>query len=389
MRAFIALFTKDLALFLADKRGALLAFVVPIVLASGFGVVFAKPTDQPNTVQLPILLTTDDSGPFGLSLAQELQASPRFQVTCCTQADVAQRLADRRPGIAINLPADLERLKSWRPGSRGPHPHVEILHHPLCASESQWAEGIVTEVLLRKMAREQLGPTLGAAVATVPFDVTVREANGHHSGFNSYAHSFSGMTLQYLLFWGMESGLLLLRDRQRSVWLRLRAAPVSLPLILASKAASTAFVAFCQVLTTFGFGALVFGVQFTGSWLGFLLLAVVVSALAASTGLLVAALGGTEMRARSVCILVILGVSMLGGLWLPSFLLPNWARDLSLCLPTSWAMRGFDATTWQGCGFVSVLPNVAVVFAFAAAFLGLATFQLLNAETRRRRGDRP
>ena len=59
---------------------------------------------------------------------------------------------------------------------------------------------------------------------------------GPHAGFNSYTHSFSGMTLQYLLFWGMESGLLLLRERQRGVWLRVRAAPVPLHAILLGKA---------------------------------------------------------------------------------------------------------------------------------------------------------
>ena len=51
---------------------------------------------------------------------------------------------------------------------------------------------------------------------------------------------------------------------------------------------------------------------------------------------LVAAVGGTEARARSVSILVILGVSMLGGLWVPAFLLPEWVRDAALASLSSW-----------------------------------------------------
>jgi ABC-2 type transport system permease protein len=208
-----------------------------------------------------------------------------------------------------------------------------------------------------------------------------------HARFNSYSHSFSGMTLQYLLFWGMESGLLLLRERSRGVWLRVRAAPVPLAAVVLGKAAATGLIALLQVLATFGFGYLAFGVRVTGSPAGFALVAVAAGGLAASTGLLVAAVGGTEARARSVSILVILGVSMLGGLWLPAFLLPGWARDVALALPTTWAMRGLDAMTWQGRGFLAGLASAAAVAGFAAAFLAVAVLRLAAAEARRRRGD--
>src|SRR5262249_58573273 len=107
--------------------------------------------------------------------------------------------------------------------------------------------------------------------------------------FNSYSHSFCGMTLQYLLFWGMESGLVFLRERRRGVWCRLRAAPVPLGCVLAGKALTTAVIALLQVLVTFGFGYLVFGVAVTGSGAGFLLPALGPCVLGAATGLIAAA----------------------------------------------------------------------------------------------------
>jgi ABC-2 type transport system permease protein len=88
-----------------------------------------------------------------------------------------------------------------------------------------------------------------------------------------------------------------------------------------------------------------------------------------------------------VSILVILGISMLGGLWLPSFLLPGWVRDTSMSLPTAWAMQGLAGVTWEGLGLWSVLPSVVVVAAFAAAFLTLAVLRLKWAEQRIRQGN--
>jgi ABC-2 type transport system permease protein len=385
-RVVLTLAVKDLSLFFADRRGAALSFVVPILLASAFGMVFAKPAEESKAVQLPLLVVVEDGGEFTNSVANDVLASPRVQAERATREEAIRRIADRRPGVAVIFPRGFEQLKTNKLNQPGQRPNVEVLHHPLCANEAQWAEGILAESVLQRLASEHLTPLIGSGALTMPFEIRTRESTGPQAGFNSYSHSFSGMTLQYLLFWGMESGLLLLRDRQRSVWLRLRAAPVSLWNLLLGKALATTLLAFLQVLVTFGFGYCVFGVTVSGSVAGFLGLAVAVSVLSAATGLMVAALGGTEMRARSVCILVILGVSLLGGLWLPSFVLPSWARDLSLALPTTWAMRGFDAATWQGRDFLAVLPSVAVVFGFTAVFMGLAFTQLLTSEARRRRG---
>jgi ABC-2 type transport system permease protein len=240
------------------------------------------------------------------------------------------------------------------------------------------------------MAREKLGGLLNGndeSAFASPFRVDAASVtSGVDASFNAYSHSFCGMTLQYLLFWGMESGLLLLRERQRGVWCRMRAAPISLGCVLGAKALATALIALLQVLVTFGFGYLVFGVSVTGSMVGFILLALASCGLAAATGLLVAAIGGTEARARSVSILVILGVSMIGGLWMPSFLLPAWIREASLTLPTSWAMRGLGAVTWQGLGFWPVLPCVLAVAAFAGVFLTVAIVCLKRSERRMRVG---
>ncbi len=381
LNLILALAGKDWRLFLADRRAALLCFAVPIVLASTFGLIFDKPKGATGA-KLPLLVVIEDDGPFTRAAAEEFAAGERVEAEIVTRAEAERRLAERSPGVAVIFPKGFEALAAWKPGGEGPRPTVLLLHDPLCAGESQWAEGIVSEVVMRKLAREKLP----FAATELPFAVRAVETTESRAGFNSYSHSFSGMTLQYLLFWGMESGLLLLRDRQRSVWLRLRAAPVPFWCVLMAKALSTASIAFLQVLTTFAFGHFAFGVTLGGSWIGFVLLALGVSVLAAATGLLVAAVGGTEARARSLCILGILGVSMLGGLWLPSFVLPAWARELSLALPTTWAMRGFDGVTWQGSSFWDSLLSVSVVAAFSALFLGMAVARLTSSEARRRRG---
>lgn len=392
-RLIVALAVKDWRLFWADRRAAVLCFIVPIVLASAFGVIFHRPNPNNSaaTAKLPVLVVIEDDGPLTDLVAVDLLASPRLDARYATRAEAEAAIADNRPAVAIVFPAGFEKLKDWRPGEPGTRPEVQLLYSPTTTAERQWAEGAVTEVVMKRLAREKFGGLVGAdaGVPAPPLRITASSVSSPDADgrFNSYSHAFCGMTLQYLLFWGMESGLLFLRERRRGVWSRLRAAPVSFGCVLVAKALAVSAIALLQVLATFGFGYLVFGVTVTGSFVGFVLLAAAVCGLAAATGLLVAAIGETEARARSVSVLVILGISMVGGLWVPSFVLPSWVRDAALALPTSWAMRGLGGVTWQGQGFLAVLPSVGVVALFAAALLAVAAWRLWLSEQRLRQGN--
>ncbi len=384
LRLVLALAGKDWRLFWADRRAAALCFLVPVVLASACGLIFARSTESKQAARLPVAVVVEDPGPFTRRVADDLLASPRLDAVELTRAEAERRVADRRPGVAIVLPAGFERVAE----ASDDRPGVELLHHPTTTAEREWAEGVLTETVMRRLARLRYGDLVGDAALAPPFKAEPAAVTGAaQARFSAYTHSFSGMTLQYLLFWGMESGLLLLRERQRGTWDRVRAAPVPLWAVLAGKGLATAGIGLLVVLATFLAGHLLFGVGVDGSLAGFVLVALAACGLAAAGGLLVAAVGGTEARARGVSILVVLGVAMVGGLWLPAFLLPGWVRDAALALPTTWAMRGFNAATWQGRGLADVLPAAGVVAGSAAVCLAAAAGWISHTEGRRSRGE--
>ncbi|NBT63807.1 MAG: hypothetical protein EBT02_18795, partial [Planctomycetia bacterium] len=157
--------SKDIQLFLVDKKAAALCFLVPIILASGFGYVFSKPL-QNEDLKLPLLIIPKD---FASQIALKKKV-----------------------------------------------PAIEILHHPSSSLESKWAEGIFTEIAFREAAPELLGfwlPGASSLKLERPFEVKKEPfPTGMDISRQAYSHSFSGMTMQYLLFWGMDCGLLLLRE---------------------------------------------------------------------------------------------------------------------------------------------------------------------------------
>jgi ABC-2 type transport system permease protein len=57
---------KDLRLFVADRRGLVLCFAVPILLASLFGAVFDRPAGE--AIRLPLLVVAADDPGRGSAL---------------------------------------------------------------------------------------------------------------------------------------------------------------------------------------------------------------------------------------------------------------------------------------------------------------------------------
>ncbi|MBA2226260.1 ABC transporter permease [Thermogemmata fonticola] len=386
-----ALMVKDWLLFWSDRRAFLFSFLVPIILASAFGYIFERPASgSASGPRLPVCLVVEDSGPFTEALVRELLASPRLQAQPVDRAAAESALRHQRVPVAIVIPEGFAqtaaRLGTLQEASKGGLlPQIVLLHDASRHAEVEWASGIVAEIVMKQLCAHHLSRWLPADWQSwsMPFQVVPVPVSRHPGRrFNTYTHSFCGMTLQYLLFWGMESGLLFLRERRSETWRRMRAMAAPLRTLLAAKALTTAGVGCLQVLATFTFGWLAFGVAIEGSLGGFVLLSLAVCLLAAAVGLLVAAWGNAEAHARNISIVVILGVSMLGGLWLPAFLLPEWVRELALALPTAWAMQGFSAVTWQGASFLAVLPCILAVLAFALLLLALAVGRLHVLEKR-------
>jgi ABC-2 type transport system permease protein len=125
-------------------------------------------------------------------------------------------------------------------------------------------------------------------------------------------------------------------------------------------------------LGVLGFGALAFGYRVTGSYLGFFLIVAATAAMAAGVGMFIAALGRTEQQSRSLAILVILGMLMLGGAWVPSFIMPKFIQSISFLTPVRWAVDGLDSMTFRGLPLSTALPSVGVLLLFAVVLILVA-----------------
>jgi ABC-2 type transport system permease protein len=203
----------------------------------------------------------------------------------------------------------------------------------------------------------------------VPFAIAEQPVtSGGGVSYNGYAHAFAGLGLQFVLIAAVDLGIAVLMEWQRGLWRRLRSAPISRNLLITSKVISGSMIGLMSLLISFSFAMIVFGVRIHGSVPGFLLVAAASAIMAASFGLLIAALGNTPGGTRGVSMLVVLIMLMLSGAWIPSFLFPAWLQEATKVLPVRWAIDGLDAMTWRGLDWTTAAQSIGVLLAFAAAF---------------------
>ena len=413
--AFQALVRRDLRLFFQDRRAVTMSFVAPIVIGSFFGYIFGNVQDRaPSKIEVAVV--NQDDSEVSRKVIAALGADTALDVKSRALDEARESVRGGKTTVAAVFPPGFaERAgKSFFRG--GDKPEIQLLYDPSHATEVQVVRGVLTQHVMEIVSREAMGgPTsqrlLGDALRdldkstgmkpadqaalrrmlqsvgdwnqrqnsspqvqantgfNMPYTVK-QEAVTARQGvqYNGMAHSFAGMCVQFILFMGIDAGMVVLTQRRSGLWKRLQAAPLSRYTIIGSRAASAAIVAIIIMLTVFGFARVVFGVRIEGSFAGFLGVCVAFAIMTATFGLLVAVLGKTPEATRGIAILVTLILVMLGGSWVPAFIFPQWLQKVSFAVPTRWAVDGLDAMVWRGSGFDAAVGPIGALLAFAAVF---------------------
>lgn len=210
----------------------------------------------------------------------------------------------------------------------------------------------------------KFGLSIPYTLASTP--VTARD----NTPYNGYAHSFAGMAVQFILFAGIDAGVLLLLTRERGIWQRLRSAPLRGSEFMLARALATTLIGLFQITVIYFVAMLIFKVRIEGSWPGFIAVGLSLCLLNATFGLMLATLGRNASTTRGLAMMATLLLVMIGGAWVPAFVFPRWLQNASRYVPTRWAVDGLDGATWRGLQFdAAVLPTLVLIGSAAACLL--------------------
>ncbi len=382
MNAFIALVRKDLVLHFSNRRAVLMSVVAPILIAAFFGSLFGGSDKGP--AQIPVVLTDLDQSELSARIVANLRGDPALRLSEAPAAEAQAQVRAGKQRAAVLLPAGFGAQASRALFGGAAKPEVVVFYDPSQAMVLPMVKGLLAQHVMQpvsqsafssnspvvrdmraqmqradnlpeerrqalvsmfdSIARVQALPAPASARRAlprpppraertrprglgIPFS-TRDEAAVSELGaqYNSYAHSFAGMGVQFILLMGVDMGVGLLLMRRMGLWKRLRAAPLSRAQLLGSRIASCALIGLIVFAVVYAVAVAFFGVRISGSVPGFVAVLVAFALLTSSFGLMIAALGRTPEATRGLAILATLLMVMLGGAWVPSFIFPPWLQ---------------------------------------------------------------
>jgi ABC-2 type transport system permease protein len=365
-RQLVALVRKDLKLFRSDRRALIVSFAVPAVLALLFGLAFRG---AGGGMHLRSRVVDLDGSPGAARLAAALAANPVLAATPSTRDEAQALLEKGKIDVAVVIPARF--AADAADASRDPkktRPALEVIASPNSRAEASIAQGVASHAVVQALGADLDPEVARCAARQDPFEATIHAAGAGGDRYDGAAHALAGMGVQFILIGAIDSAVGLLNERQMGMFRRLRAAPLSRWVLIASRLISGAIVALAVITFLYAFGSAAMHVQVLGSKAGFALIAVGFALMASSLGVLISTFGKTPQATRGAGMFVVLIATMLSGAWLPTFMFPEWLRSATLFVPTRWAVDGLDAMTWRGLGVDAALAPAGVMLATALVF---------------------
>jgi ABC-2 type transport system permease protein len=359
----LAVFRKDLRLFLRDRSALLFSILMPIFVITVIAEGLFHGDGGP---KLLIPVVNEDGGPVAGTF-QKLLAE-HADVREMSRAEAERLVRDKHDApAAIVFPAKLSKQYL-----QGRSSEILLLTDPASGSDLQ-----AVKVLLLLMDKE-------AAALADPFaeeKITLTEQNltGNRLAVTVFEQRVPGFALMFVLLAVVFGTSMSMHDeRDWGTLARLLVAPGGFTRILLGKLAARFVVGVMQMLVLLAWGHFVFGVSLGSSPIAFVLLTMAAVFAVVAAGMLVAGLARSREQTLPLGLSMVMALSALGGCWWPQSMQPDWMSRVSPVFFTTWAMRGLNDLILRERGLDAVaLPiGVLIVYGAVTMALGLRLFRM-------------
>ena len=416
----LSLFHKDLLLLLRDPWGLVLLFLMPwalvLLMASLQDSTFRTLEEQ----HIPLVLLNADADSLGNTVSQELAASHLFDITTTapdgqplTAESVESAVARGDYLIGIVIPeGTTERLRQ-RVG-QGVARVFGGEEDTMAEADTLTSAPLEIRLLVDPTAKPSFRATLLSAVREhmltvqnrlllgeisrhvnrlipVPIDlemetdgwITVRESYARTAGSadllpDSTQHNVPAWSMFAVFFIVISLAGNMIRERETGCFDRLRTMPCPYALYLTGKVFVYLLVCLLQLalliltglylMPHLGLPALRLGHSLAA--LG--LICVAVSLSAVGYGLAIGSLARTAQQASIFGAVSVVILAAIGGVWIPTFVMPTFMRAVARLSPLNWGLEGFNMLFVRGGRLPDVAPYAAASLGFFTIMLGVA-----------------
>jgi len=405
MNNYFNLIRKDFLLLVRDFWGVILLFLMPWALVILMTYLQDSTFRSVNENRIPLVLLNDDNDSLGFMVSQQIAASPIFEVTTekhgqpLSAIEVEKAVLNGDYLIGVIIPANATALlrdnvrQAVRKAFNGEEDEqvtmkpieIKLLVDPT-AKESfrisliralrENALVVQNQLLLNEIARQvnRIVPVkLNLQVNTeglMVIDESFTYAEKTKIIPNSTQHNVPAWSMFAIFFIVISLAGHIIREREIGCYSRLMVMPCSFHLYVFSKVSVYLGVCLLQlaliiltgmyIIPVFGLPALKLGHSISA----LLALSISSSLSAIGYGLAIGSVARTNQQASIFGAVSVVILAAIGGVWIPTFLMPRFMQILSKISPLNWGINGFNDIFVRDVGFVDVLPYFSASILF-------------------------
>jgi linearmycin/streptolysin S transport system permease protein len=377
----LAIAATDLRRLVRWRANIFFLFVLPLLIILLLGSVYGGA----QTARIGVIAR--DRGALAGQFTHALAARPSIRLVTYQSAGALQQAVARgEVDAGLLIPADYDlRVREGQTATLGFFARPSSIAQQLRPTTQSVAADQSVEIAAAQVLAQQDGVPFASALARaraaaararkVSVAVTASDGGVYRPASGRFQHGASTQLILFIFLTSMTGAAFVIETRRLGIARRVLSTPTSTRTIVTGQLLGRLSVALVQALIIVIGSMLFFGVTW-GDPLG--TSAVILSFCLVGTGvaMLVATLCSSEQQAQPIAFLLGLGLAALGGSMAPLEIFPPTARTIAHVTPHAWANDAFSKLLDHGGGLTTVLPQVGVLLAFAAAATAIAVWQL-------------
>jgi ABC-2 type transport system permease protein len=402
---------KDMLILFKDRGQVIMTFLLPMIFVLVFSAAFAAGQDDEQVSTLPVVNLDQGSELSGM-LLDNLNQDRGIKTQDYDQAQYEDDLRDETMNLVLLIPAgfaaDVEagtqatlRLMYGPSASDSEVEAVRLVVDGVASElslQTQLVDGlsqmgammgdapeevrVFTAERIRVQAEEQFERSQTAPLVSLAARLPEQIAQGREE-FNPSSLSVAGIAILFVFLTAQTTASSIFNEKREGTFRRLLASPMGKWELLTGKMLPSFVVALLQVVIIFALSLVLLpllGLErptLGSSLVGLLLLTVVVALCAAGLGIMIAALARTESQVGGISTLILWVAGLVGGAFIPAFVLGDFLNAIGKVVPHYWALQGYTNLMIRNQGLVDILPEIGILLGFTALFfaIGLLRFR--------------
>ena len=383
MRKLLTGIWKEIILLRRDKAGLGILFAMPAALVVIITLVQDSTFQLMQDNRIPVVIVNQDQGNISTQLIADIQKLGDFNIEVNDQLALSTLENEIQKGtykVGIYIPTNFSNWineKSTRNGDKiiaalndspstssplSDTVHIQLVFDPVMKLSFRTAVRNGLETILARIETAQMMEALFVDLTgdglpleitemlqhpTFYFEELVQDKDGKSKIPTSTQHNVPAWTLFAMFFIVIALGGNIVYEKNQGSFMRLRTLPVSLMNILTAKVFTYIIVCFVQLVFIMLIGLYIFPhiglpkIELPENMGLFLFMTFLIALAATSYGMLVGTLSKTHQQAGSFGAISVMILAALGGVWVPTFAMPEILQKISVFSPLNWGLESY------------------------------------------------